>query len=361
MKILSSLKSTFKLATVSMAVLSTTSLTNCGGGGSASNENITIRPKTLDGLTLNISQNLMGFEFRKSRDSSIAEENGQIESGSAIYTNLLRNKVIPSITGKNIEVIAPNSFNSVAYQYTPINDNQGELRIVASGPTYPSLIDFVDVLSDAYWLVIPRDAVVPGSDSTIVFNLTFGTDGSVISGIENLQMAPTALANADFIELAGSINVVDDLRVITTGTLNLAASNAAVPIGYSTINELSTLSNSTLNNRTILFTPGAGTTYTVDFSTLNNNGLPQGAFTENGTTLYRDNAGVITPDTGDYIYETIAKTDSATLTLSGGTAVDDIFTLSFTAIEAANQNAAGSYTTASGLSGTFTVNNPLQQ
>jgi hypothetical protein len=357
MKILSSLKSTFKLAAMTSAVLATSSLMNCGGGSANSDATATVRPKTLDQLRMTVN-GLFNVEFRKASNSSIAEQNGQQETGAVIYVQVNENLTLTSITGKNVICYAPNTLGSATYTYTAINDNQGEIRIVGNTPTYPRLVDPTTIIVDEGWDIFPTDGAVPGTDSTLVFNVTFATDGNTITGLNNLLFAPTDIANA--VTFVGGAVTTEDLTIQTAGTLTVAATSEPVPVNYGGTGVDNTLANESLDNRTISFTPNTGAFYSVDFATTSQLPLVNNVSSESGKVIVKGSGGLVIVSESTYSYSTIPGTDNATLTIDSdsGTLADGTYTLDFTSVESPPQNASGTYSMG-GVSGTFTVNNPL--
>ena len=254
MKILSSLKSTFKLVAVSSAVLATTSLTNCGGGNS-SDGTATVRPKTLDGLKLALPGGTATFQFTRGRSSMNAEDNGDVETGSALYTGNNFDKDFITLGGQNMEVFFPESVGSASYAYTPINDNSGELRITATAPLYDSdyWLEIDDKDSSVYWYLFSRggsnDYYDPVTDtiievqlpttSTIIINLNFDDKGGDISTLSNFQFAPESVLYSDsysiidsFFYWYGQNNMSkDDMTAQTTARLT-TISGGSVPPGY---------------------------------------------------------------------------------------------------------------------------------
>ncbi len=386
MKILSALKSTFKLAAVSATIL-----TNCGsgGGGSSSNDSevpTTVRPKTLSGLTLDIGPGLVSLDFVRSITSRYANKAGQTEFGAVVYNPGARTEKYQSVTFQ-VDVVWPTFLNNdLSYTYTAINDTSGIISLTGG---------------DGAWTVQDLTATDPSSYYNIVYfsegtetyniNITFGTDGNSITSTLS-RIAPEDLLNAGIwsdprpdVMRINDLVTISDVTVDDPSVLSFTDSGAPVPVNYSTetddADRVSTISNTTLDNRTVSllsdsidptdYFPEVLETGSYTF-TKDPNGAGTLEYDEAGTGNYEQpliEAGGDTTtqkqisDSGSYTYQRIVNTDKAKVRFNGNKIGTETLTLKFVGKEGPNQRASGTYTISGGIfdgdKGVFRIINEL--
>ena len=343
MKILSSLKSTLKLAAVSTAAIATTSLTNCGGGGSASGDGeYTLRPKTLEGVTLSLA-NSVSFEFIRNSSSSAATENGDTEFGGMLYTANANAFTANSIDNFPLEIVWPTNIGPSFYTYSAINDTSGVIVVTASNFTFTGLFP---ENSHNYFSNVAVDANGGSSARMIVSFLDNG--GYADQADIRIEDPENPLADVN----GGTVNST----VLTNGQFTVGG--GALIASYNTNddfdNRQSKMSLATIGGNTITFTDDTDTTDNFSLQ-LTSSATGSLDYDDLGQTVYFDDVGTITVGAADYMYQRILGTDNASLILSGGTENDGTVDLLFLSPFSDYQSSAGVYTTPSGNTGTFVI------
>jgi len=330
MNILSSLKSILKLATVASTALITTSLTNCGGGSAGGDdESYTLRPKTLEGVTLQLA-NSVTFEFVRDSSSSAAINNGDTEFGNFLYTAASDTFTANSLDNTEEEIAWPSSIGSALYTYTAINDSSGVIVVTTS-----------------------------------VIDLKFGTNGdhSYFSkddgnGNTSARMIVTFIDTGGFASTADIRleDPEDPFTVLTSGAFTVdggaLSANYNIPIDD---NRQSKLSPETIGGNNIIFTDDSDPTF--NFTLVVGVGLSTIDYDEIGETAYLNDMGDVTVNAAPYFYNRILGTDNASLILEGTDNSGTTNLLFLSPPTTPYQTASGSYTTPNGRKGTFVFRN----
>ena len=345
MKILSSLKKGLKFAAVATAIIATTSLTNCGGG-SGGGGSTTVRPKTLDDVTLTMSGGNATFEFIRGSASGRAIDSNDIETGTFVFSSTSTRAPYRSVENGFVDVIWPRTVGVTAYTYRALNDTSGELTLAVGTDTQWNIITggTIGTFTPDYSYFDGRIVSGAAGPSSLVMLVSF--DGSSTAGIRlDDPDNPTAGTGSS--------------STFTTGSFTVGGQ--PLPANYNPTNssttQVSEFSLPEITGTNIEFVDTASTANSFSL-------LPTSTATtvsgEVGQTIYRDNAGTALGGAADYSYALDAGTDNATMILSGGTPVDGTITLTYTSAASNSdgsqiQQAGGSYTTSSGRSGTFAV------
>lgn len=365
MKILSSLKSIFKLALVTTAVLATSSLTNCGGGGGGESD-ATVRPKSLNRLLLTLEPSTIALEFVRSATSQSALKNGQREEGAVRFTNLSVLDPRQMLDNSAVDVVWPSTTERITYRYTPINDAAGELQLIVARAGYAPTNNGgpANALIRLFYFSTTDDV------SHTNFTMNFSSDGNTLQTV-NIRVGPRDLnAPQQWIHETwggiwgnsnASITDIQQVSFLVDGAMTIAETGEPVPVNYNS-NEFdsdtpadSRISPLTLNKKSVFFFPdnpalaefsAACVTLVLDPSL---NG-------ESGTVILYDDAGVANIGSGAYDYERILNSDSTNFELTGGTGEDNKYKLNFRSLESApgaplTQRASGFYKIVAGGTG----------
>lgn len=249
-------RSTRPLLAGSLVSLVALGLVSCGGGGGDSDDsNATVRPKTMDGIVLTLDTNKANFEFIRNTGSPAAVKNGDVESGTFIYTltSPFRNlSNYENVQGDLSNFQYPISTSAASYTYRAINDNSGVLTMVATG-TY-----------DNFVIIIPPGGIVANVDSflrpffshsplsttpntrVVEIAITFTNQGSfVTSDVVTLRLPESPV-----------VSTLDTVRMPSTITL---ATLGPVPLNYNPVvaeRAPSRIAPATLTNRLMVATNG---------------------------------------------------------------------------------------------------------
>jgi hypothetical protein len=123
------------LAYLIAATAAVMTLTHCGGGSSGDDAPATVRPKTLDGIVLSLDTNAT-IEFIRNSGTSPAVYNGDVETGTFIYTAAASYNTIrayDNLSGDQSNFRYPASVSTASYTYRAINDTSGELTLTGTG------------------------------------------------------------------------------------------------------------------------------------------------------------------------------------------------------------------------------------
>lgn len=379
MKIFSALKSTFKLAALSATILATTSLTNCGGGGAGGEDEATVRPKTLDGLSLSIGPGVANLSFVRAVTSRYVNKSGQTENGAVVYSPGSRIRGYEALTFP-VDAIWPLFLNNdLSYTYTAINDSSGLISLTGGD----GIINSGDLTSNN-----PNSPInivyFNGGSETYNINITFGTDGntitSTLSRIAPDDVLTATLVNDLFLDISASLSIAD-VTVNDPSILTITADGAPVPVNYTTENvnndQVSGISNESLDLRTLsllsdaVVVPGILETgaYTFTKDATSTGGIE---YDEIGTANYEQplitgGAGVPNQtqfsDSGTYSYKRILGTDKADVKFVGSQIGTETITLDFIGKEGPFQRASGTYSINGGMfdgeTGTFRILNEV--
>ena len=368
------LKPLTKLAAVTAATLTATSLINCGGGGAAT-DNLIIRPRTLEQLVLTLNSTA-SYEFVRNSTSGKATDNGNQETGSILYKRLDESATYNSSTNLALEVREPKSVTSGRYTYTAINDVAGRIDIVLNGAEYGDVNWEVEPLTSR---TITRSFVVSfgaGSANLASSNVTIKAQ---LTTVFDSNGSPSLSTNDGAISFYVDTDPADATNPAYTspptvanyeffGTFTAKTIGGATPSqGYDYDpdfdNRESRISPSSLNGYRFFFDdnttggsiPPGATDFYLTFTRLNGG---SGDIDEEGQAVHED--GTTSPPTATpggvmYTYQRIAGTESATVELDPGLPQSGTITLFYSSNDTENQNIAGSYTTSVGGGGSFSA------
>lgn len=113
-------------------------LASCGGGGGGDSDDSaeTVRPKTMDGIILNMDNGQATFEFIRNSGTGSAVNNGDVETGTFIYTNQRAGISVTSydnLNGDKSNFQYPLAVTTASYSYQAINDSSGVLKMTGAG------------------------------------------------------------------------------------------------------------------------------------------------------------------------------------------------------------------------------------
>ena len=192
MKPLKLIKSFCKLCAASAVIASSLTITNCGGGVGGGSSEITIRPKSLSGLRLELDDRAASLEFYRSAVSESAVKNGDFEEGALIYSQTEPIVTRQMLSGTFFSVNYPESTAEITYRYTAINRNTGLLQVICSGAGYIHPSDSSPGIRIRYY------SQTDNYKSTTNYFLTFSSDGNFLTNIQ-MRVAPNEfLDNLEF-------------------------------------------------------------------------------------------------------------------------------------------------------------------
>lgn len=208
----------------------------------------------MDGIILNMDSNQATFEFIRNSGTAAAVNNGDVETGTFIYTNQRAGISLTSydnLNGDKSNFQYPLAVTTATYSYRAINDSSGVLTLTASGyfdffiTIKPgSTFVFNDSWIQLFFAHSPLSTVANSRTAEIA--ITFSDKGSfVTSDIVTLRLPESPF-----------VSTLDTVRIPTTiglGTL------APVPRNYNpTITERapSKIAPASLTNRLMRATNG---------------------------------------------------------------------------------------------------------
>jgi len=322
-------------------------LSHCGSGSGTDAEEDTVRPKSLDDITLTLDGSIQ-FDFISNMDSGRAVRNGDEEFGTFIYRPAGTGfRKYPNILGTVTNTDWPARVNGASYRYRAINSTSGIITLFATGsggrPSFTGIsrepngsqISFFRYTSPIFELNETR---------TLVLDVTFGSNGAVVSSNEITANVPESPEQG-----------LDTIRIPSSVMLT---SGGPVPVNYGTQidpNRPSRIVPESLDRRLLVATNGIPLP-SLDFTLQFTKDATQptfgtGANTEIGQALLRVVSSPI-DSAADYTWQRIPGTDTGTLTLSnsGSALFDRAFTLNFIGVDSGTY-AGGTAQT----SGTFTL------
>lgn len=310
-------------------------LSNCGGAGGDGGEP-TIRPKTLDGITLTLD-NSARFEFVRNTGTSPAVSSGDEETGAFFYTSLVGNgnvKNYDNLNGDQSNVVYPLSVAIAKYTYRAINESAGVLTLTGTGnfSTFNLGNQIIANDSGAFLFSQTSPLSAPTLSNTVVIDLTFTSNGSSVSvGTVTLSLPDSAV-----------VNTLDTVRILADAVLT---TGGGIPENYnppvdSTAPDSKIAPESFANLRmtaTNTGIPDPAFDFSIQFvaDSVQNNG--SSAPTELGSGLLRV-AGVAVDFALNYTWTRIPGTDTGTLVLSNIPAPNSTFNGSYTLSFAGTDN-----------------------
>jgi hypothetical protein len=369
-------RSTRLLFAGSLVSLVAFGLVSCGGGGGGSDDgNATVRPKTMDGIVLDLDS-AASFEFIRNTGSAGAVNNGDVESGTFIYTPRIANdalKLYDNLNGDKSNFRYPLSVTAATYTYRAINDSSAVLTLTATGAFDP-------------FFTLPGGATIALNDSWI--RLFYSYSPQVF--VSNTRVAEIAITFKDNVSFVTSeivtlrlpesplVNTFDTVRIPSSIAL---ATFVPVPLNYNPVvteRAPSRIAPATLTNRLMKATngiPDATKDFTIQFTA---DAATPGVATEaDSVEIGRGLLSVYNPSSVppgltavsialDYTWRRIAGTDRGELVLSNipdnpalpfDTSLNGTLTLSFTGQETGNYSGAADGDTANpaDVAGTFII------
>lgn len=332
----------------------------------------------MDGIVLNLDGGVVSFEFIRNTGTPAAVSNGDVESGTFIYTsrlaiNALRN--YENIAGDLSNFVYPTATSGATYTYTAVNNNSGVITMVATGNYgFPILLpDNTSVINNNSFVMpffshsnAPGDFLIPDTLTTRVVEIavTFADRGGFVTS----DTITFRLPESPF------VSSVDTVRISSVATL---ATLGAIPLNYNPIiaeRAPSRIAPATLSNRLMVATngiPDVTKNFNIQFvadrqtipgsSTLDNIEVGRGLLSVFDPALGRLSA---VPIALDYTWQRIAGTDNGTLILSNIqpnpafpflTSLNGRMSLSFTGLESGRYNGAADADTpdAADVTGSF--------
>lgn len=317
-------------------------LPSCGGGGGGGGDDNTTRPKSLNGLSLNLDNGAFIMEFIRYADSATATTGG--ETGAIRVTGGGGSEEHMMLNDDIISVVYPDYTEHLTYKYTSINNVSGLLQVFSARSKYENQ-------PDGLYYFLSND-----TPSITNYFLTFENDGSVISNVIARvapNTVPVTLTDEDFylqrvnLDVTASVLDYEEVTYIDEDVRITLADGGPVPIGYSSDTddeneEDNSISLNTLDGETVFFIPDdvLDTPFSATHTKTNEG--------ESGTVTLFDENNVVQIGSGNYSYLQLAGTDDSRLIYSAGTGEDNTYILHFESIDGDNQRASGTYTISGG-------------
>lgn len=333
------------IAAIAMAGLVFTSC-GSGGGGDDGEDKVTIRPKTLDGVSLVMQGSVVAFEFIRGQSSGKAINDGDVETGSFFYG--YRGHTMPNTEGLKfpIDVMWPYTIGPATYTYTPTNETSGEIILRSSGFFFDDLAGFGNSeFNHSYF----SNEHTPSSIRMLV---TFESSGSVISHV-SVRMEDPEVPWID----SGDPDI-PDFSSTTLSAGSATVGGAPLPVNYNPqdggFEQHSKISAVKIGGYNVEFVDAVdpAKSFSLQLTSL----IEDVDYDDVGQTTYRDSDGDMVVSAAGYTYARIIETDNASLVMTGGTPQDGTTVLTFLSSGAiATQNYAGTYVTPNGDAGTFVM------
>lgn len=351
-------------------------LVSCGGGGGGSDDgNATVRPKTMDGIVLDLDASA-SFEFIRNTGTAGAVKNGDVESGTFLYTPKIANnalKLYDNLNGDKSNFRYPLSVTAATYTYRAINDSSGVLTLTATGsfdPTF-TLLPGANTALNISWIRLffsYSPQVFVSNTRVAEIAITFKDNVSfVTSEIVTLRLPESPL-----------VNTFDTVRIPSTISL---ATFQPVPVNYNPVvteRPPSRIAPATLTNRLMKGTngiPDATKDFTIQF--IADASTPGVATEADSVEIGRGLLSVFNPTSVppgltavgialDYTWRRIAGTDRGELILSNipdnpalpfDTSLNGTIVLSFSGTESGSYTGSADGDTANpaDVTGTFII------
>lgn len=220
----------------------------------------------MDGIILNMDNNQATFEFVRNSGTPAAVNNGDVETGTFIYTNQRAGISLTSydnLNGDKTNFQYPLSVTAATYSYRAINDSSAVLTLTASG-TFDFFITSQPgsnfVFNDSWiQLFFSHSPLVTVANSRVAeLAITFSDQGSfVTSDVVTLRLPNSPV-----------VSTLDTVRIPTTVSL---ATLVPVPTNYNpavTERAPSRIAPASLSNRLMSATNGIPDTtknFTIQF------------------------------------------------------------------------------------------------
>ncbi len=392
------LKLLFKAASSLLVGLSLASLTSCGGGGGGNDDDFTVRPSSLEGVTLTMVGTAPGggavsFTFNASDSTADISDTNPIETGGVVYNGGTTISNLEPISGvADINAFWPTSVTNLSYTYEAVTDTIGSISITSNAqPQYQTGVNIAasgtphaflnNGLSLNLIVTFQATGNVIGTSSINITSTNGGPAG--IEATNNLTFFSTVVGTATTnVAFPQSINTPPGLGTLPPGGITVAATaqgNFSVdggtapnlPVNYSSAqSNLNFTGNApvSLTGATIVGTnfadpaaPGIGADPSLNFEwqfSPTPTALSADPLVETGTLNITGTSAIpprIAPFAADYVYtRDSVDGDGATLEITPQAGVlpagamfiqGGVVTLNFTASQTPTQSAAGNYTT----------------
>jgi hypothetical protein len=212
-----------RITTWVSASMLTLGIVGCGGGGGDSDKgDATIRPKTMDGIVLNLD-NSAQFEFIRNQASQGAVNNGGVETGSFIYTPLVAAdvlKIYDNLGGTRSNFRYPLSLSGPSYSYRAINDSSGVLTLTAAGNFSSSFTAGENpVINDSWIRLFYSYSPIVFTPNTRVaeIGITFTDRGSFVTS----DTITVRLPESPLVSTLDSVRIPSSISLATLGPVPL--------------------------------------------------------------------------------------------------------------------------------------------
>ncbi len=343
-----------RLAACGAILLAAALLPSCGGGG-GDEIPYTIRPKTLDGLSITLDANVT-LTFLRNTGTSKAILTGDEETGTFIYSRAGDElNQYPNLESTTSDTKYPDDLNNTTYRYRAINDNSGVITLQGT-VNNDLIIDGGGFNADngSFTFLFESDSDGNLNDS-VTIDVTFTGDGAAITlQPMTVRITDSTAPNYDTVFMPGIIRLTED--------------DSDVPENYNPDDPSlpkSKISPETLEGLFINFVngiPDEDLDFDIRFvdAVININKFEPGDIDESGTGLL-NTQGAAVDQALSYTWRRIDGTDDGELILSGIPAPNETlngsYILSFNGLD--NGDYLGSVDvdtpTVDEVSGTFTV------
>ncbi len=322
MKILHSFKTC--LAALTLPLVCTFVLSSCGGGGGGGDDESpeTTRPKTLDGLTIQL-QGGVSFTFSRNVGTEGAVTNGETETGNFVY-NLGSNNVqqFPNINGDVSDISFPDSLSDRTYTYLAVNENSAVITLNGVSSDDLNQTGGFNAANNSFAYYFHSDSATGSitaapTHPTVQMDITFNNNGSFSVSVSSIVLS-----------IVGSSFPGLDTTLPPNSLIRLEG-GGAVPFNYNPVidpNRPSAIVPESLDGLFVLFNngvPNPADNFTIQFiSDVTFGNSLNADIDELGNGIQR--VGVnsdLTLSGGEsvaYTWRRIPGTDNATLVVSNG-------------------------------------------
>jgi hypothetical protein len=180
----------------------------------------------MDGIVLTMDTSKGKFEFIRNAGTPAAVNNGDVETGTFIYTltSPFRNlSTYENAQGSLSNFLYPISVTSATYTYRAINDSSGVLTMVGVG-TFDDFVIIIppgEVVANRDTLIRPFDSSSPGPSQQAVttrvvqIDITFANNQSFVSS----DTVTFRLPESPFVNTIDTVRIPTDIRLATLGVV----------------------------------------------------------------------------------------------------------------------------------------------
>lgn len=339
---------------------------SCGGSGGGDGDGDgeeTIRPRTLDDISITLPGGI-AFDFSRSVGTAPAISNGQTEIGSFVYRPGISNfQNYPNQGGTTSDTLFPDSLSDRTYTYQALNATSGIITLTGVAVNDLNVTGGFESANDSFTFFFHSDSsqddlLEAPSNPTIQMNVTFNQLGAT-----SIEISSLILSIVDSVEPEFDVTFPPEPIIALTD-------GGTVPINFNPEtdpNELSAIVPESLNGLFLIFSSGDSNfndNFSFQFVSVDatdpsseidevGSGIQSIGFTNTTQPDVEGSAGV------QYSWRRIPGTDNATLTFSNGAEnFNGSYLLQY------SSESSGFYTGTgpnnSGLSGTFIVRSSAQ-